>query len=419
MASHRPALASGSAAAIVAAAIAKVLPGTQMPLRSPALRISVLLLSLLFAQPVRAAMFTDSAGRRVMLPDRIERIMPAGPASAVFVYVLVPNKLIGWTEPLSRAQRGLLPAKFARLPDIGQLGGANPTATAADVVRLHPDLIIGYGVPSSPTVALADRIEQQTGIPYILVDDSLQQMPDMLRQIGVVVGAGDHGLAVSNYAYHAIENLRGQLLISSPDNRPRVYYGRGSDGLETALPGSPAIADIDQAGVINVAAGLGRDGLARVTPGQIYAWNPQIIVAQDRSFYSSLLHDPQWRDLAAVRARRVYLAPGDPFGWIDDPAGVNRAIGLYWLSNLFYPDLYQEDLRSNARGFYQLYYGVQPTDRQLEALIRPAEAKPGETSRVANVPLFGAEPPPMPGAPSGGNYRPRAGQPPAPPPNPP
>ena len=402
-----------------------------MPLRSPAMRISVLLLSLLFAAPVRAAMFTDSAGRRVMLPDQIERIMPAGPASAVFVYVLVPNKLIGWTEPLSRAQRGLLPAKFARLPEIGQLGGASPTATAADVARLHPDLIIGYGVPSPPTVALADRIQQQTGIPYILVDDSLQQMPDMLRQIGEVVGAGDHGLAVSNYAYHAIENLRGQLLISSATDRPRVYYGRGGDGLETALPGSPAIADIDQAGVINVAAGLGRDALTRVTPGQIYAWNPQIIVAQDRSFYLSLLHDPQWRDLAAVRARRVYLAPGYPFGWIDDPAGVNRAIGLYWLSNLFYPDLYQEDLRTNARDFYQLYYGVQPTDRQLEALIRPAEAKPGETSRVANVPLFGAEPPPMPGTPSGDqmqtpsggapgrNYRPRGGQPPALSPNPP
>jgi len=382
-----------------------------MPLRSLAVRVAVLLLSLLVAVPAGAAVFVDSAGRRVNLPDRVERIMPAGPASAVFVYVLVPNKLIGWTSPLSRAQRALLPAKFARLRVIGQLGGPTPTATAADVTRLHPDLIIGYGLLTPPTIALADRIQQQTKVPYILLDDSIQQMPDVLRQVGPIVGAGDHGLAVTSYAYHAIEALRGQLLISSAIDRPLVYYGRGSDGLETGLPGSPAISNVDQAGVINVAAGVGRGGLTRVSRAQIVAWNPQIIVAQERSFYDALLRDPQWRGLAAVRSKRVYLAPAAPFGWIDGPPGINRAIGLYWLSNLFYPDLYQEDLRTNAREFYQLFYGVTLSDRQLEAMLRPAEANPGETSRLANVPLFGAEPPPLPTTPPGGAAPPPAGVP--------
>ena len=76
-----------------------------MPLRTPAARIAVLLVCLLCTAPVHAAVFVDSAGRRVTVPDRIERIMPAGPASAVFIYALVPDKLIGWTEPLSRLSR--------------------------------------------------------------------------------------------------------------------------------------------------------------------------------------------------------------------------------------------------------------------------------------------------------------------------
>ena len=58
-----------------------------------------------------------------MLPAEIDRIMPAGPASAVFVYALVPQKLVGWPLALSRSQRALLPAKYARLPVVGQLGG--------------------------------------------------------------------------------------------------------------------------------------------------------------------------------------------------------------------------------------------------------------------------------------------------------
>jgi iron complex transport system substrate-binding protein len=367
-----------------------------MPSRSPAAWLAVVALALLCAVPARAALYVDSAGRRVNVPADVERIMPAGPASAVFVYALVPDKLVGWPVPLSRAQRALLPAKYARLPIVGQLGGPYPTATAADIERLHPDLIIGYGVASPPTVALANRIQQQTGIPYILLDDSIQLMPAQLTDVGTLVGAGDHRLAVASYAYHAIENLRGQLLISDSTDRPTVYYGRGTDGLETALPGSPSASDIEQAGAINVAEGLGRGGLARVTPSQIMSWNPQIVIAQQRSFYNALLHSPEWSGLAAVRNKRVYLAPAAPFGWIDDPPGVNRSIGLYWLSNLLYPDLYQEDLRTNARGFYQLYYGVQLTDRQLEALIRPAESTPGETRRFANIPILGAEPPPLP-----------------------
>ena len=386
-----------------------------MSFRSCAASFAILL-ALLMASAANAGLFIDSAGRRVMLPDRIERIMPAGPASAVFVYVVVPDKLIGWPEPLSPAQRTLLPAKYARLRVVGQLGGPYPTATAEDVLRLHPDLIIGYGVVSPPTVALADRIQQQTHIPYILLDDSFQVMPAIVRELSPILG-GDHGLNVGNYTpltagtyiFQAINILRGQLLITSADDRPRVYYGRGPDGLETPLPGSPSASNIEQAGAINVAGTLGRNAIVPVTREQILSWDPQIIIAQQRSFYDQLLRGRQWRWLAAVRNKKVYLVPADPFGWIDDPPGLNRAIGLYWLSSLFYPGVYQQDLRVVAREFYKLFYGVQLTDRQLEALIRPAENPAAASAAVANVPIFGAEPTPVPGTPT----NPQLTQPPA------
>lgn len=367
-----------------------------MPLRLLAAQIAVLVVAMLCALPGRTAEFVDSAGRHVMLPDRVDRVMAAGPTAAVLIFVLTPQKLVGWPQPLPRVQRAYLPAKFARLPTVGQLTGPYPTATADEVARLHPDLIIDSGTVSPEAAALADRIQQQTRIPYIVLDGSIQRSPEMLHTVGVILGAGDHALDASSYAYHAIQALRGRLLIRSPVGRPRVYYGRGSDGLETGLSGSLAMSDIDQAGVINVAGGLGHGQLARVSRAQIFAWNPDIIIAQQRSFYNALQRDPEWRGLAAVRAKRVYLAPAEPFAWIDDPAGVNRMVGLYWLSNLFYPDPYEQDLRTTVREFYQTFYGVQLTDRQLEVLVRPAEAQPGEMSRGANVSLFGAEPSPLP-----------------------
>jgi iron complex transport system substrate-binding protein len=352
---------------------------------------------LLLAAHGRAADFVDSTERYVALPDRIGRVMAADQSAAVLIFVLAPEKLVGWSRPLSREQRAFLPAKFARLPVVGHLTGPNPTAAADAVARLHPDLIIATEIVSPEAATLADAIQQQSRVPYIILDGSIQTTPDSLEIVGAMLGVGERGQDLAHYVRTAIDNLRGRLLVTESTSRPLVYYGRGRDGLETGLARSQAMATIDQAGVINVAARLGSGQLTRVTREQIFAWDPAIIIAQQPSFYTALQRDPGWRGLAAVAKKRVYLAPAAPFGWIDDPAGVNRIIGLPWLTALFYPDVYQEDLRANVRQFYDKFYGVKLTDRQLEALVRRAEAQPGETRRPIDVPLLGAEPVPLPG----------------------
>src|SRR6266446_1297640 len=344
----------------------------------------------------RAADFVDSAERYVLVPDRIGRVMAADQSAAVLIYVLAPEKLVGWSRPLSREQRALLPAKFARLPVAGHLSGPNPTTAADAVARLRPDLIIETGVASPEAAAHADAIQQQTRIPYIFLDGSIQMTPDSLEIVGAMLGVGERGQDLAHYVRTAIDNLRGRLLITESTSRPLVYYGRGPDGLETGLARSQAMADFDQEGVINVAARLGLGELTRVTRDQILAWDPAIIVAQQPGFYTALQRGRAWRGLAAVSQKRISLAPADPFGWIDDPAGVNRIIGVPWLTALFYPDVYQEDLRANVRDFYDKFYGDKLSDRQLEALVRRADAQTGETRRPIDVPLLGAEPVPFP-----------------------
>ena len=390
-----------------------------MPLRSSAARIAFLLLVLFFVMPVRAADFVDSAERFVVIPDRVGRVMAANQSAALLVYVLAPEKLLGWSWPLTRQQQTYLPAKYARLPVVGQLTGPAPTAAADAVTRLRPDLIIDTGIVSPEAAARADAIQQQTRVPYILIDGSIQHIPNSLETVGGMLGVAERGQNLADYARTAIDNLRGRLLVTESSSRPLVYYGRGADGLETGLAGAEVMASIDQVGVINVAGRLEGGELTRVTRDQIRAWDPAIFIAQQRSFYNALQRDRSWRGVTAVANKRIYLAPAEPFGWIDDPAGVNRIIGLSWLTALFYPDVYQEDLRTNVREFYDNFYRIKLTDRQLEALLRSAEARAGETSRALGVPLLGAEPVPLPGGPpnSSGSRPPGRGGPPGSPPS--
>jgi hypothetical protein len=277
------------------------------------------------------------------------------------------------------------------------------------------DLIVDAGTVTPDRAAFADEVQRLTGIPYILVDDGFARMPQVLRSLGAVLGVADRAGDLATFAEHSIAALRGRLLIRPPNTRPRVYYGLGPDGLSTPLPGSPAGGAINEAGALNVAAGLGRGGEVRITRAQLLAWNPDVIIAERRGFFDSLRRDRQFRQLAAVRDKHVYLEPTDPFGWIEDPSGVNRLIGLYWLSRLFYPDATQEDLRTTACEFYDKFYRIKLTNRRLEQMVVPAGASPAEAPRPVSEPLvgLGAAPPSSlapatPGAPNPNAANPRA-----------
>jgi len=366
-----------------------------MPLRSFAARLAALLLVAVGGAPAIAGEFTDSAGRIVAMPDRINRVMAADAAAEVLVYVLAPDKLAGWVQPLPG---GSLPSRYARLPLLGPIDA--PTATAA-VTRLKPDVIIAAGSVTPDRAALADQITQATGTPFVLLDSSFDRTPTMLRTIGRLLGVADRGDDLAASAEHAINDLRGQLLIQPATGRPRLYYGRGPGGLDAALPGSETAAAIEDAGAINVAAALGSGAASTVTRQQIQEWNPDIIIAAQRSFYDSLLRDPSWRSLAAVHAKHVYLEPSQPFGWIGDPPGVNRLIGLYWLSVLLYPSNNQDDVRSLAQDFYDKFYAIKLSDKQIDAIAQTAGVPASDTPHLADLSLTGTGTPPPGGGPPG------------------
>ena len=361
-----------------------------MPPRSPAALLAALLFVaaavIVAAGPARSAEFTDAAGRHVMLPNHIARIMPADRNAEVLVFVLAPEKLAGQSRIRGRG---------AKRPVIAWHPRSTPASMAETARRLRADLIIDAGTVTPDSAAFADQVTQLTHIPYILVDDSFARMPAVLRSIGAILGAGGLGDEFGIYAEHAIAGVRGRLLIRPSDTRPRVYYARGADGLTTALPGSPAGAAIDQAGAINVATPLGRGTEVTIRRDQLFSWDPDIIIAEKRSAYDAFRHSPAWRRLSAVRNKRVYLEPGNPFGWLEGPAGVNRLIGLHWLLTLFYPDMLPEDLRVATCDFYDKFYRIKLTNGQIEAMVRPAGAPPLGAPLSIGGPMvgLGAAPP--------------------------
>jgi hypothetical protein len=110
---------------------------------------------------------TDSAGRRAELPARVERVYAAGGPASIFLYTLAPEKMLGWTRPLGPEERAFVPARYADLPTLGRLTGRGNTANVEVVLAARPDLIFDYGSLTETYRSLADRTQQQTGVPYL------------------------------------------------------------------------------------------------------------------------------------------------------------------------------------------------------------------------------------------------------------
>lgn len=340
------------------------------------MRLLMVLLAIL-ALPAQARTITDSAGRVVEIPDEVNTVFAAGPPASILVYTLKPESLTGWPHALRPEERDYIAASYRETPETGRLTGRGGEANLERVLQIRPDLIIDFGSVRDTYVDLANRVQEQTGIPYILIDGRFENTPEALRLLGEALGVPQRGEALATDVEATFARIDAILDDVPEEDRPRVYLARGPEGLDTGMKGSINTEIIERAGGRNVADDGGATrGLVQASMEQVIVANPDTIVTWDPIFYDKVFEDPLWQGIDAVRDGRVYLSPTAPFGWIDRPPSLNRVMGLIWMAGLLYPDAWQGDLREDARAFYKLYYHVDLSDQELERLLEWAEGRP-------------------------------------------
>ena len=337
-----------------------------------------LLAVLLFALclPAGARTVVDSAGRSVAVPERVERVFAAGPPASILLYIVAPDKLTGWPRALRPEERPYIAKPYRDLPETGRLTGRGSTASLEGLIDTRPDLILDFGSVNDTYVSLANSVQAQTGIPYLLIDGRFDNTPAALRLVAEVLGVPERGERLAAYVEALFAEVDEAREAVPPEDRPRVYLARGAAGLETALAGALNAEIIERAGGVNVADPQDarvRRGIASVSIEQVIVADPDTVVTWDPRFYAGVWNDRLWAGVDAVRNQRVYLSPTTPFGWIDRPPSINRIMGLRWLSALFMPDRITIDLAEETRRFYALFYHVDLSDEALAALLGRAK----------------------------------------------
>src|SRR5215469_13756984 len=185
----------------------------------------------------RAAV-TDATGRDLRIPGKVVRVFPAGPPAAILLYTLAPNLLLGWPRANRPEECAYMLPDICARPEVGRITGRGNTANLESVLALKPDLILDVGSTSPTFVSLAERVQQQTGIPYALLDGRFDAIPASYRKLGELVSRQDEAEKYARYAADTLKTIIGQAAAITPSNRPRGVLAAVLVGAALAVAGT-------------------------------------------------------------------------------------------------------------------------------------------------------------------------------------
>ena len=319
---------------------------------------------------------TDMAGRKVTVPtaENIKSVFSTGPVAAIFLYMVAPDKLLGWNYELNDVEKSIILDKYQDLPNFGMGDAVNYEA----VIAANPTIAINSGKINDAMVSDCDALSESLGIPVVAVDNELNNSAEAFRFMGELLGVEDHAEELAQYAEQVFTDIN--ALSDIPEEKKvSVYFGNGEDSLETAPRGSQHAQILDAINAVNVAdLELGDGSRVQISAEQLLAWDPDVIVVNgepkaDKSGSSAaedILSNPDYASLKAVQDQKVYGTPNAPFSWVDRPAGPNRLIGMRWFSALIYPEYIKCDINEEIHKFFDLFYHVDLSDEQLENVLK-------------------------------------------------
>lgn len=319
---------------------------------------------------------TDMLGRELTVPEQIDSVIATSPPSTILVYMLAPDKVAGWNF-INSFNHTLMDEKYLNLPVIGGWYGTE-SGNYETMISMNPDIVIeGYNTQGDLKDTILPRQENFGSIPVVAVSGStvyvLKSEPT-IEFMGTLLDCEDQADKLIDFRNSILTEINDTIKEIPEDQRVHVYYAEGPKGLATDPSGSQHSQVIDICGGINVAnvTLTSGNGMTPVSMEDVMAWNPEVILTHSTQFYNSVYSDPLWANIDAVANKRVYLAPQNPFCWIDRPQGPHLILGTAWTAKVLYPDQFSDmDLESLTSEFYSDFFHYDLTEKELNSLLYP------------------------------------------------
>jgi len=245
------------------------------------------------------------------------------------------------------------------------------TKNAEEMMKLKPDLIVvGAFVSKGENLSSYLSFSEKTGIPMVFADLELTSLDKTYQFLGQLFNRPEKATVLSGFidsVYQNVEDHKKNSVVQTT-----AYLANDPDGLRTTPVTSSHAQLFDFMGIPNVAkTGLDAKGFANVSMEQVIVWDPGCIFCMGKgasSPYRTILKSALWRNVSAVKGKKVYCVPSEPYLWFDMPPSINRLLGLIWFSEIFYQQPHSVT-QQKVTEFYRLFYRYELTPKEFESLF--------------------------------------------------
>lgn len=338
------------------------------------------------AQEKGTVEFTDSVGRTVEVPADITRVAASGAVAQMILYTLDPDLLVGLANAPGEDQVAYFPESFGKLPVFGQFYGKKANLNMEALVAADPQIIIDLGDQKDGIKEDMDMIQEQTGIPTVYINAEMDKMPDAYRTLGSLLNRKDEAEKLASFVDETLKYAEEKSAQIKKDDVKTVMFGTSATGLACNAEGSSQASVIDMIGAENAIKTdevTDKGGGTAVDLEKVYEFDPDVIILDQEGPFDTLAQG-EWANLKAVKADAYYQIPWKPYSWMAAPPSINRVLGVWWLGQLVYPEVYNDyDVADKAKEYYSLFWHYELSDDEVADMLANSTLKAEKTGRAA------------------------------------
>ena len=325
--------------------------------------------------------FVDDLGREVELPVVVDSVSPSGTLAQIVLYSFGPENFATLCQGFSDAQKHFIYPEIYNLPETGSMFGAKMTMNAEEIMSLDKeigiDVVIDLGAAKASIGPGMDDMQEKTGIPFVFItQDTLKDIRQSYLTLGEMLGQEERGQELADYL-GGIVDMTYENMEKVGDEKATFIYITNIDGNSVNILGKGSyFAEVLDLVGENIApdavTGSGKGDLYSME--EVMQMNPDYVLVSasayaEHRFYDTIMESEMWHVLPAVKEGRVYEVPYEcPDSWTS-PAS-NRLVTALWLGNLYYPEVFDYDVKEKIVEFYDVFYHYDMTEEELGEIMK-------------------------------------------------